>query len=90
MLFYTRIRSKITPKKQYHSYLKLYFRFPKTTQEKRRACGDEKECKQFNIKLRSKRNYNNLPDAYDDKIAMKKYKKSWKFKSKAKSQWKNI
>lgn len=55
----------------------IYYRHPKTTQEKRKSydCPDE-------VKIRAKRNAKNLTDAWDDNFVEKSLYKCWKYKRK--------
>lgn len=59
------------------------YRNPHTTNEKRKSFPIQEEGEP---KIRAKRNYNNLPTSWDDKITHPH--KSWKYQSKRKRQYK--
>ncbi len=66
---------------RHHWHKESYFRDIKTTQEKRRSFA----AKEDGVKCRAKRNFHNLPDAWDD--ISRNWEKNWKrFR---KHQWKN-
>ena len=60
------------------------FKKPKTTQERKYSFCDQ--CKEYNIKVRKRRNFKNLPNTWDD---IYKYfpGKSWKHQTKKRKQW---
>lgn len=63
--------------------LRSIFRHPKTNQEAR-ACLDAKE---QGVKVRAKRNRNNLPNAYDDIIVSEWHKRNICWKKKRKNKY---